>query len=605
MKKTLIIISAILFACSCSDFFEKTPANEFDADIFFATENDLKLYSNGLINAALPEATDMTLGEDVYTDLCGTLDSKEFYRGTYNADKASNWTTSTWSFARRVAYMIENMPNCREAVSAETYNHYEGVARFWRAWITVKRMKVFGNVYFIDKVISPDDLETLYAPREDREYIFHRVREDLEFACENCLSSGAGIHTDGRIYINKYVAMAFASRFFLYEGTYRKYHDKNPSTGKAWNNDYESAEELLGLAEKYSLDLINENAFSLNPDYRALFVSATLPADEVIWGRTYSSELSVKHGTTYKYCSTTSSKQYSPTKEYVRMFLKTDGSLAESEISVTKEFENRDKRLAASVLTPGAQWKDAGGTLKELAPNWTWTKSGYQWIKWVQMEEDPFSGDTKSYNSIPVIRYGEILLNYAEAAAELGHMDKTVWEKTIGALRKRAGVKSIYPGDAGYEADTWLRDYYTLDVKHPSALTDILLEIRRERVTELMLEGQSRYDDLMRWHMGDLIERRYNHTGWRGIYITEEEGKTGFVWAGKKYTVGTGASNEYNYKISKSGDAKTWSLSEGTYGYIVYHYPLEWHDKMYTQPISSAALAVNPDLKQNNGWQFK
>lgn len=604
MKKTLIIISAILFACSCSDFFEMTPANEFDADIFFASEDDLKLYSNGLINAAMPDATDMTLGEDLYTDLCGTLDSKEFYRGSYNAGKASNWTTSTWSFSRRIAYMLENMPNCKGNVSEELYNHYEGVARFWRAWITVKRMKVFGNVYFIDEVISADDTEALYAPRQDREYIFHRVREDLEFACEHCLTSGAGINTDGRIYINKYVAMAFASRFFLYEGTYRKYHDKNPSTGKAWNKEYESAEDLLALAEKYSKDLIDTKAFKLVSDYRSLFVSAVFPKDEVIWGRSYSAELSVLHGTTYKYCSTTSSKQYSPTKEYVRMFLKTDGSLAESEISVTKEFENRDKRLAATVLAPGTQWKAASGNNQELAPNWTWTRSGYQWIKWVQLEETPFSGDSKSYNSIPVIRYGEILLNYAEAAAELGHMDQTIWNETIGALRERAGVKSIYPGSADYMADTWLREYYTQDVKYPSTLSDVLLEIRRERVTELMLEGQSRYDDLMRWHLGDLIERRYNHVGWRGIYITEQEAKDGFVWAGKKYTVGTKASNEYNYKISKSGDAKTWSLSEGTYGYVVYHYPLVWNDKMYTHPIPLSAIAVNPDLGQNNGWQW-
>ncbi len=604
MKKKLIILSAILLVCSCSDFWEKAPANEFDADLFFASEDDLILYANGLINAALPEATDMTLGEDVYTDLCGTLDSKEFYRGTYNAGKASNWTTNTWSFPRRVAYMLENMPNCKESVSEELYNHYEGVARFWRAWITVKRMKTFGDVYFVDEVISADDTEALYAPREDREYVFHRVREDLEFACANCLESGAGIHTDGRIYINRYVALAFASRFFLYEGTYRKYHDKNPSTGRVWNNEYESPEELLGLAEKYSKELIDTKAFKLNPDYRSLFVSAVLPTDEVIWGRSYSSDLSVKHGTTYKYCSTTSSKQYSPTKEYVRMFLKTDGSLAESEISVTKEFEDRDKRLAATVLTPGAQWKAANGVNQELVPNWTWTRSGYQWIKWVQMEEDPFSGDSKSYNSVPIIRYGEILLNYAEAAAELGHMDQNIWNETIGALRARAGVKNIYPVSAEYVQDAWLRDYYTKDVMHPAEVSDIMLEIRRERVTELMLEGQSRYDDLMRWHLGDLIERRYNHVGWRGIYITEAEAKDGFIWAGKKFTIGKGASNEYNYKTSKSGDAKTWSLSEGTFGYLIYHYPLVWHDKMYTQPISLSALAVNPELGQNNGWQW-
>ena len=119
------------------------------------------------------------------------------------------------------------------------------------------------------------------------------------------------------------------------------------------------------MAEQFSKTLIDTKAFSLNPDYRSLFVSATLPTDEVIWGRTYSSELSVKHGTTYKYCSTTSSKQYSPTKEYVRMFLKTDGSLAPGEISVTEEFVDRDKRLAASVLTPGALWKAASGDSKE------------------------------------------------------------------------------------------------------------------------------------------------------------------------------------------------------------------------------------------------
>lgn len=501
--------------------------------------------------------------------------------------------------------MLENMPNCKADVSEEIYNHYEGVARFWRAWITIKRMKVFGDVYFVDKVISPDDNDALYAPRQDREYIFHRVREDLEFACQHCLTSGDGIMSDSRIYINRYVALAFASRFFLYEGTYRKYHELNPSTGRMWNGEYESSEELLRLAEKYSKELIDTKVFGLHDDYRSLFVSPVLQKKEVIWGRTYSSELSVKHGTTYKYCSTTSSQLYSPTKEYVRMFLKTDGTLADAEVSVTEEFVDRDARLSASVLAPGTMWRAADGKESELAPDWTWTRSGYQWIKWVQLEADPFSGDAKSYNSIPIIRYAEVLLNYAEAVEELGEMTEDIWNQTIGELRKRAGVKNIYPGSAGYTADTWLRDYYTQDVKHSSPLTDVMLEIRRERVTELMLEGQCRYDDLMRWHLGDLIERRYNHIGWRGIYITEQEAKTGFKWAGKTYTVGTATTNECNYKISKTGAAATWSLSNGNYGYIIYNYPLEWDDKMYTYPIPLSAISVNPALGQNEGWQWE
>ena len=605
MKRFIYITAAALMLCSCVDLLDKQPANKFDAGSFFARESDLKLYSNGLINTALPDATDMALGEDRYTDICATKASKEMYWGSYSAAKASNWSTSTWSFPRRVAYMLDNMPRCKESLTEEVYKHYEAVARFWRAWITMKRIKVFGDCYFIDKVLMPTDTLELYSPRQDREEIFHKVTEDLEFACKNCLASGAGINDNSRIYINKYVALAYASRIFLYEGTYRKYHSVNPSTGRAWNGRYESSEDLLKLAEKYSKELVESNAFHLFTDYRSLFISSAIQPTEVIWGRTYSNELSVKHGVSFKYCSSTSSLLYSPTKEYVRMFLKTDGTPAEEAISVTQEFTDRDKRLTASVLAPGRTMKKNDGSDPDFLPNWNWTCGGYQWIKWVQLEETPMSGDTKSYNSIPIMRYAEVLLNYAEAAEELGHMDKSLWEKTIGELRRRGGVESIYPGDGNYVADQWLRDYYTQDVMHPVALSDNMLEIRRERVTELGMEGQSRYDDLMRWCLGDLIERRYNHQGWRGIYITQAEAASGINWNGTTYTISKSKkTSETNYKISGTDDG-AWSLSEGTYGYLIYNYKLKWDDKMYLQPIAQSALNVNPDLGQNNGWQWQ
>ena len=104
--------------------------------------------------------------------------------------------------------------------------------------------------------------------------------------------------------------------------------------------------------------------------------------------------------------------------------------------------------------------------------------------------------------------------------------------------------------------------------------------------------------------MGDLIERRYKHQGWRGIYITQEEAASGFEWAGKKYTVSKSKNtNETNYKISSGADG-TWTLSEKTYGYLIYHYKVVWDDMMYTHPIPVAALNVNPNLGQNEGWQW-
>jgi hypothetical protein len=131
-----------------------------------------------------------------------------------------------------------------------------------------------------------------------------------------------------------------------------------------------------------------------------------------------------------------------------------------------------------------------------------------------------------------------------------------------------------------------------------------MLEIRRERVTELMLEGSSRYDDLMRWRMGDLIQRRYDNKGWRGIYVTQQEAQSGFTFNGTLYKVSPSAKNgDAGYTITSAVDGGM-TFSEGTYGYIIYHYDLVWEDKMYTKPIPTSALNVNPELGQNDGWEW-
>ncbi len=610
MKKINIFImyTAMIFAVvSCEKFFDRVPEDKLSSSSFFRSEDDLVLYTNGLINTGLPSATSITLGEDLYTDLCGTRESKTFYYPEYwSAGRQSGWAYSSWGFLRQIAYMLENMPQAKESMSEENYNHYEGVARFWRAFSTFNKVKDFGDCYYIDKVISPADTALLYGKRQSREYIMSKVKEDLIFACENCLASGPNIHTDGRIYINRYVALAMASRIFLYEGTFRKYHDVSPSTGLPWDADYETAEEFLQLAYKYAGELIDLKAFTLEPDYRKLFTSETLCKNEVIWGRSFSEDLSMNHDATFKYCSATSSKLYSPTKDYVMMFLKTDGTPAAGNVSITEEFKDRDKRLAASIIGPGQKMTDASGKEVDFALNFTWTRTGYVWIKWVTPNFTAMNtADGGSLNSLPVIRYAEVLLNYAEAAEELGLMTADIWNATVGELRARAGVANIYPESGQYVEDRFLKNYYLDGVLHPVLLSNTLLEIRRERATELMLEGDSRYDDLMRWRVGDLIKRRYADKGWRGIWVTPDEVKNGFEFNGTKYTfsIDEGTNTETNYLITDSQDGNL-TLSEGNFGYLIYHYEIQWDDKMYTKPIPTTALNVNPELGQNNGWEW-
>lgn len=615
MKKINIILaaaSALLF-CSCEKYFDRAPEDSVAASLFFNSETDLQYYCNGLINTAMPSADALAIGDDKYTDFCSTKDSKDFFLpgDKYTPETANNWTSSTFGFLRQVNYMLENMGNAKGSVSEEKYKHYEGVARFFRAMSTFNKVRTFGDLYWIDKVVSPNDSSILYGPRQDREYVMHKVFEDLDFACSNCLASGAGIMTDGRVYINKYVALAYATRVYLFEASYRKYHSVNPSTGKVWNGEYESSDEMYDKAIEYGTALMESKAFSLHSDYAELFTSANFAKtkDEVIWGRTCSEELVIGHNTTYKYCSTTSSLEYGPTKEYVMMFLKNDGKpMASGEVSMTTEFNGRDKRLTACVLGPGAKKKNQAGASIDFAPNFTWTTTGYIWTKWISTDYEAMNNsNNRSFNSLPILRYGEVLVNLAEALAERGKMTQPLWNSTIGELRKvHGGISNpAYPGAAGYTADQWLRNYYTYDVLHTAELSNEILEIRRERATELTFEADSRYDDLMRWNLGDLIERRYNHQGWRGIYVTKDEAQSGFTFNGVKFTVSSsGKRSESNFQYGSKVTDRAFTLSEGNYGYLIYNYKLSWDDKMYLYPIPVTASNVNENLGQNEGWQW-
>lgn len=612
MKRSILYIIGIVAAAttmvSCEDFFNRAPVNKNSAENFLMTESDLRIYSNGLTNSYLL-GTSVAIGNSAYTDLCATkLSSDKYHPGIWDASKGDGWGAGNWSFLRQVNYMIENMHRAQNNVTEEIYDHYMGVARFWRADAHMRKLKTFGDIPWIDRYLQPDD-PMLYEGRRDREEVFHYIIEDLMFACENCLDT-PDVLDDSRISVNKYVALAYMSRACLYEGTFRKYHDRNPSTNVPWNNKYETAEDILELARWASREIMNSGVFYLHRGdvktaYSDLFISNTIQKDEVIWGRSYSEELRVSHDVTGSYNSSTWGQQYSPVKEFVRMYLNLDGTcVKDDKVNINKEFEGRDWRLSQTVNGPGHTYTTFANGEQLKPTNFTHVFTGYAWVKWNQEHEDNYRAGALCYNALPIFRYGEILLIYAEAMYELGLMDETVWNETIGALRERAGVKNIYPGSSAYSRDTWLADYYTdSNAQSPMQLDNIALEIRRERAIELAMESESRHDDLMRWKMGWLIARRYNNQGWRGIYVTEDEAKNGFEFNGRKYFLHRTAPHaENSYPIANTGADASFSLTEGTHGYLVYNYQLEWDDCMYLDPIPESALKVNPNLGQNYGW---
>lgn len=288
------------------------------------------------------------------------------------------------------------------------------------------------------------------------------------------------------------------------------------------------------------------------------------------------------------------------------MFLKTDGTpidvkAGEDQVSINEEFEGRDSRLSATVLGPGHAIINASNPNERI--DFTFCKTGYMICKWSVPDETHFQNSIDE-NPISIIRYGEVLLNYAEAMNELGKMTEEVWNSTVGALRKRAGVQNIYPEGAGYSRDEWLYEYYNKGLSHgmyTKGNVDVALEIRRERVAELTFEGALRQADVYRYGQGDLIARRYDNSGWRGIYVGDG---SDMDFEEQTYTFNSAkvsTNSTTNYPISDKDSAKDtdWYIEDG---FLVYKYELKWEDKMYVNPIPTTAITLNSKIGQNYGW---
>ena len=597
-------------SCNIEDFLTREPIEQFDAGSYFASESELEMYANGMLNSYMSDYTE-TAGGDAYNDLIATKTSTDFFRADveWNSSRQGSWS---WGFLRRTNYMLENMEKAKGKVSEEIYNHYEGVARFWRAVNYMTRIKLFSDVPWVDKYLQPEDEDILYGPRDDREYVFHMVAEDLKFACANVMNDK--FKTAERSVICKDIVEAFASRIFLYEATFRKNIAVNPATNQPWNNKYESVEDMLRLAQTYAKDIIDNGGYSLVADYPSLFISDKLIPEEVIYGKTFLTEINGRHSYTRYFHSSTLGQQYSGTKDLVRMFLKEDGtpiSDAEAKQSILTEFKGRDSRLAATVLGPGRDIINSSGQPAHEPIDFTFCKTGYQIVKWSIPDASHFQNSIDE-NSIPIIRYAEILLNYAEVCNELGEMTQDIWNQTVGALRERAGIANIYPTSM----DPWLYEYYTKDLIHPaSGINAVGLEIRRERVTELTFESELRQADIYRYGQADLVVRRYKNVGWAGIWVTPEEAAGGLKFEGDTYKFESAKSGAVNsttcYPIKPEADAVNtdWFFSEGDHGYLVYKYELSWildpnyPEMKYCRPIPQTALNINPNLGQNIGWK--
>lgn len=583
MKKSFLAILANLAILatlvSCNEFLETEPFDKLVPNTFFQTEKDLELYTNSFYQQMLPDGLSV-----VQSDELGEFTSKNqsptFIAGSYSSVNEGAWN---WNSLRNINYFLENYNN--EVIPQESRDHYAGIARFFRAWFYFDKVKRYGNVPWYDKVLSTDD-EDLYKTQDSREVVMQHVMEDLDFAIANIRDT----KDNSSSLVTRQVALAFKSRVALFEGTYRKYHPElglGASVTTLLEEAAASAKAVMD-AGKYSI----HDTGSPAKDYRSLFISENPVSQEVLFAVVYNNALRKWHNITWKFNSATYGARWGLNKQFINTYLMKDGTrftdkTGYDQLVFVDEMKDRDHRLAQTVRSLGYTRSDGSAA----PPNFGYTFTGYHILKF-SLDDKRYDGISEAYNSIALIRYAEVLLNYAEAKAELGQFDESVWMQTIALLRERAGVNPAAPSSA---------DSYLQEVYFPEIADKYLLEIRRERGIELCYEG-FRYDDLLRWKKGDLVEM-----SWKGIYVPalnvpmDLDGNNTPDVAFVEKVPASKVPGVIYFVI----DNKASKLSEGTKGHVIWRddEDRQFDDKKYLHPISNTDIVLNPNLVQNPGWE--
>lgn len=588
MRNLFYLGFSILTLIGCSKL-DQTPVSTVGPDAVFQTESGLELYTNSFYGV-LPSTSTIIRGDNM-ADFVARKEVPDFYRpGAFGPRQSSGWT---WSQLRNINYFIVN--NTNDNVSEETRNHYQGIARFFRAWFYFDKVKRFGDVPWINRPLDVEDDDELYGERDSRVVVMDSIMSDLDYAIENISLT----NDNSRSLITKYVAAAFKSRVALFEGTFRKYHEN-------YGLQDTSGDYLMQAAEAAKL-VINEGGFSLHNSgltpYQDLFNSKSVISSEVILANLYNADLGILHDANWYYTSATYGDRLSFTRDFVNTYLNIDGTPFSSrpgyrELTFTEEVSNRDQRLSQTIRTPGYE-RINGGQRIETPPVFSYTYTGYQPVKWV-LDETFYDSGANNDNIIPIIRYAEVLLNYAEAKAELGSITVTDWTQTIGALRERAGITG------GINALPVIIDTYLQREFYPEINDPVLLEIRRERGIELALEG-FRFYDLVRWAKGELVEKT-----WNGIYVPalntpmdlNNDGIMDVVFYQGNVPNQIPGVTYVNVSETVRGEVNPLRLSEGTKGELLWleNIPIIWEDKFYLYPIPENDRLMNPGLGQNPGW---
>ena len=585
MKHTIInalFLSAAIACISCEDMLDYQPKDRLSPDTYFKTETDCELWTNNYYTV-FPSADGIY--SEPYDVIVRDVLADEISGVRKPMPTDGNWN---WEKLREMNFFLSRASQVEdESVRLE----YEGLTRFFRAYFYFEKVKRYGDVPWVDRPLGSDE-EELYKGRDSRESVMEKVMEDVDFAIAN-LPEVQNVYR-----VTRWTARALKSRIALFEGTFRKYH--------GLDGYEEFLQACVNASEPFLTGPYSIYTSGSTP-YQDLFTSQNAIETEIILARAYTSAISGMTHDVNGHLTGATMGRPGMTRNVVNMYLMRDGSRYTDQADyATKTFveecKNRDLRMAQTLRTPG--YKRIGGS-KELAPDLSRSTTGYQLIKY--LTEEKYDANKASTNDMPLFRLAEVLLNYAEAKAELGTLKQADLDNTIRPLRVRAGLPDLDMEEANANPDPYLSSSETGYANVTGANKGVILEIRRERTLETPMEGL-RYWDIMRWKEGKRFEKPIEGLYFPGTgeYDLDGNGSVDVCIYDTEKAPGNSADVLYlklGSDIVLSGETSGNVLAHSTQQRIWneerdYLYPIPTDDRVLTQ----GAISQNPGW--NDGLPF-
>ena len=597
MKQIRFIICAVsFFALTSCVNLDLNPLSEGSSENWYSSQQEIEMSVNDFYRTDFFPIDDMGWSDDVTM----RNSTSSIQNGTMTSESntiAGRWQNYYKGIARALR-LINNMDKARSlGVSEDNIKQYEGEAYFYLGYAYGMLAFHWGDVILDSLGMTLD--EAYKATRSPKEEVLAYSYECFDKAASRLPLSYSGIQ-----HATKGAAYGFKARVALYNGNY----------------------DVSADAAKKCMDL---NVYKLHDNYRDLFTASW--SDE--WIFFFRGDVTLKQyywaANDVKNCISRLSDgwggQKAPSYELICAYPCTDGGpIDKAPLYNPKDiFENRDPRMAMTVVPfASAYSKDVlNGTYDpknyawlgyEYSPDPTRTKvmrasdgvqvrnndskacaehASYNGFLFKKYVDDSFidNGYNGAPTTYPMLRYGDVLLMYAESMIEQNKCTQEVLDETINKLRERA--------------------YNGTGIAYPKATlgsqTEMRTLVRTERFIELAWEGH-RYNDLIRWKIAGKV---YN----RPVYFLKRAWSGSSSWNGDESKV----SNEYkqliknwkdgNYplggvpKIDEDGIADLSEMVNN--GYIVVAAERKFDESRdYLWPIPAADILVNPNLKQNPNW---